>query len=137
MQTNKFKEQHQDLLQVVGEIAAHIQANTVADNAPAIASNLAKLSGKIGIHLAMEDKSLYPKMIDSGNPTAAQKAQQFQGEMGGLAEAFTTYKTKWMSPSKIAEDAATFAKETQDIVKALGDRIKREESELYPLAETV
>lgn len=137
MQTDKFKTQHQDMLQVVGDIAKHIQANTVPDNAAEIASNLAKLSGKIGIHLAMEDKSLYPRMIESGNPEAAQKAQQFQSEMGGLAEAFTTYKTKWVSPSKIAEDAATFAQETQGIVKALGDRIKREESELYPLAERV
>ncbi len=60
--------------------------------------------------------------------------KHFMDEMGGLAEAFGAYCAQWNRPKAIDGDPAGFAAETKSIVDALGQRITRENTQLYPLA---
>ena len=132
--TDSFRAQHKKALELVGLIQADLDPNKLGKDAQGIVMNLAKLAGTINLHLSMEDQSLYPAMISSKNPQVKQAAEKFIKEMSGIAQAFTSYYKKWNAQT-IQGTPDAFIKETKGIFTALGDRIRREEAELYPLAD--
>jgi hemerythrin-like domain-containing protein len=97
---------------------------------------LSSLAGKLGVHLAMEDKALYPRLAEDGAPPDAALAAAFMQEMGGLGAAFAAYNRNWPAPA-IAADPAGFARETRAVFAALARRIERENRQLYPIADRV
>jgi Hemerythrin HHE cation binding domain len=129
--TDKFRQQHDEILATVGELNDQIKAKAEAQVLRGVLSNLA---GKLNFHLAMEDKALYPRIMKDGKAQAL--ATKFRDEMGGLGDAFTAYSNKWQA-SAIRNDPAGFAAETRKVFTALGKRIARENAELYPLADQV
>jgi hypothetical protein len=95
---------------------------------------LSTLAGKVNFHLAMEDKALYPRLLQRRGTRAETLAGRFMKEMGGLAQVFTDYNSKWQV-SAIRADLPGFANETRKVFGALSHRIARETSELYPVAD--
>ena len=87
-------------------------------------------------HLKCEDWALYPRLQTKGEPVLAELAARFVDEMGHIAEAFEAYDSYW-TQLRVEADWPGFCAETRAILTALGDRISREESELYPVAETL
>ena len=85
-------------------------------------------------HLKLEDWALYPRLINSGDPAAADLGREFEQEMGGLAPAFVAYSNKWSAPS-IEADWTGYCAETRTILDALMHRVTRENRELLPLLE--
>ena len=136
--TSNYRQQHRELLEVVGEIQKLLTtdklANGGADNARSL---LATLSGKLSVHLAMEDRNLYPAMQGAADTKVSDAATRFSGEMGSLAGAFKDYTRRWPTAAVIVKDADKFVDETKQVFSALGKRVEQEESVLYPLAETV
>jgi hypothetical protein len=82
----------------------------------------------------MEDKALYPRLVQVNVENSRGLAEAFQQEMGGLAATFATYNQKWQI-NAIAADPAGFSRDTHAVFAAIGRRIARENSELYPLAD--
>ena len=80
----------------------------------------------------MEDRYLYPAMIAQAGP-ATRVAERFRREMGGLAKQFTAYLRRW-TDQDIARQWEVFRDDTQRLLNALTDRIRRENEELYPKA---
>jgi len=132
--TDNFKRQHQELLGLVGELAAKVKADP--GDAKGLRTLLSALSGKLTVHLAMEDKALYPRLLQVDADNSRGLARAFQQEMGGLADSFAQFNQKWQTGA-IAADPGGFARATQDLASALGRRIARENAELYPLADRV
>ncbi|MCC6213435.1 MAG: hemerythrin domain-containing protein [Polyangiaceae bacterium] len=132
--TDAFRDQHKKALEVVKAIQARLDPAKLQVDAQPVASDLAKLSGALQVHLAMEDKSLYPDLMKSRDPAAKKAAEDFSREMGGIAAAFGAYAKKWNALT-IRSNAQDFVRETRSIFDALGKRIGREERELYPLAD--
>lgn len=132
--TDSLREQHKKALEIVSAIQADLNPTKLAQDAQAISANLSKLSGTIGVHLAMEDKSLYPAMMGSANAEVKKAADKFSKEMGNIGAVFGAYTKKW-NAGTIKSDPNAFITETKQIISVLGDRIKREEAELYPLAD--
>jgi hypothetical protein len=130
--TDKFRAQHEEILAMAGDITEKLKANADAAEVRKILSNLA---GKVNFHLAMEDKALYPRLMKQKDSDAPATAARFLKEMGGLAEVFTNYNTKWQV-SAIRSDTPGFANETRKVLGALAHRIARENAELYPLADS-
>ena len=130
--TDKFRQQHDEILEMVGELNTKLKARGDAQDLRGALSNLA---GKLNFHLAMEDKALYPRLMKL-DAQASKMAGRFMEEMGGLAEVFSTYNAKWQV-SAIRSDPEGFAAETRKVFTALGKRIARENAELYPLADKI
>ncbi|HEX2544178.1 MAG TPA: hemerythrin domain-containing protein [Ramlibacter sp.] len=130
--TDKFRTQHDEILQLAGEITEQLKRKDM--DAAVVRKQLSNLAGKVNFHLAMEDKALYPRLIERKGTRAETTATKFQTEMGGLAQVFTEYNNKWQL-SAIRADAAGFGNETRKVFGALAHRIARETSELYPLAD--
>jgi len=87
-------------------------------------------------HLKLEDWSLYPRLIECGDPALSGIARRFKDEMGGLAPAFLAYCDEW-NASTIPSDWPGYCTATRVILDALNNRLTRENRELLPLLERV
>lgn len=79
----------------------------------------------------MEDKYLYPGLQKSDDERVKKLAEDYQKEMGNLAEKFVVYKDKYNTKQKIVQNLSTLKKETTNILLVIEKRIYREEKELY------
>ncbi len=137
MKVDNFKTQHKEIAEIVGKIEQMLDPATVAAKSDDIRAQLISLSGKLSVHLAMEDKVLYPAMLGSSNDKAKKTAETFAKEMGTIGGVFKAYMEKWKNGATIKDGAAAFITETKGVFSALKDRVVREERDLYTLAETV
>lgn len=129
--SDKFRAQHDEILAMAGEITVKLKGKPDAAEIRKLLSNLA---GKVNFHLAMEDKALYPRLMQVKGSDAQVTATKFQNEMGGLAEVFSNYNNKWQV-SAIRSDFEGFTEQTRKVLGALAHRISRENADLYPLAD--
>lgn len=135
--TENYREHHRDIRLIISDIKHSLSSDNIDNDPENIALHTRKLFGKFGTHLAIEDKAFYPKAINHPNTKLSKLARQFQDEMGGLGEAFHTYKQKWPGPIAISKNPNGFVKETQEIIFLLEKRLEREEGELYELYDQV
>ncbi len=135
MNTQKYQDQHQDLLAMAGALDALLVQGTLEKEGGPARHLLGELAGKLTVHLAMEDKVLYPTLLNSGRKEASDLAQRYMDEMGGIKQAFTAYLAAWPSAGAIQKDAAGFIAQSKGIIAAVGKRIAAEEKHLYPAAE--
>lgn len=134
MDMANFYGHHTDVLALAGAIERQLDPARVAADPAKVSAEVVRLFGKFSIHLAIEDKALYPRLAQDANPDLRRMAQRFQEEMGGLTQGFEAYRKAWPGPLAIAKDPARFIAETRDILDRLKKRIGRENAELYPLA---
>jgi hemerythrin-like domain-containing protein len=135
MDMRNFYDHHSDVLSLAMAVERRLDPVGVAADAAPVAADLVRLFGKFSVHLAVEDKSLYPRLTRDGDPTLRGLATRFQDEMGGLTQRFEAYRKRWPGPLAIAKDPQGFVAETKAILDQLKNRISRENAELYPLAE--
>lgn len=133
--TTIFRTQHDDLVKIVQQISAQLKPELVTANAAGIAKLFTQLAGKITVHLAMEDESLYPKMIKHANPNIANTAKKFMTEMGTIKTAFTGFMKKWGSETAMKGNPTAFITETQGLFGVLAKRIEKENNELYKMMD--
>lgn len=131
---DRFHRDHADLLSSIGNLRELVQGG-VQTQAEAIVRLLITMSAAIKLHLAAEDRMLYPALARAEQSEAAQVGRQFRQEMGGLAAAYAAFVSRWNAPAKLAADPQGFRDEANAVFKALHQRIQREGRELYPLAE--
>jgi hypothetical protein len=130
--TDKFRNQHDEILAIAGEITDQLKKKDA--DAAVVRKLLSNMAGKLNFHLAMEDKALYPRLMQQKDTRSNAMAAKFLKEMGGLGQAFGAYNDKWQV-SAIRADMPGFAEATRKVFGALAHRISRENSELYPLAD--
>ena len=93
-----------------------------------------RLNHVLMVHLAKEDNLLYPQLKSSTIPATRMLATRFADEMGGLAATYLAYSTRWTVVA-VEADWAGFAADTRTVMRALRQRILREERELYPMLD--
>ena len=133
--TDSFRKQHQDIGIVVKAISAKLNPTKVAADPQGMRALLSQLMGKLNVHLAMEDKALYPDMLKALDANVAATTKRFMSEMGGIAAAAKKYSDGYLSPQAIAANPRDFIRDTNSVFSALSVRIKKEETELYPMAD--
>jgi hemerythrin-like domain-containing protein len=136
MNIDKFKREHVDLLEAVTALRELVRLG-VHEHADAILKQLFAMSSVIKLHLAAEDRVLYPALSSAADPRIAQTGKQFQEEMGGVAGSYAAFVARWNLTGKITADPQGFRDDANMIFKALHQRVQRENRELYPLAEFV
>lgn len=131
--TQIYRQHHADVRALVSRIEGLLNLHQIESNAAPIAQVVRDLFGKFGIHLAMEDANLYPRLSQHADPALRDVAQRFQKEMGGLKDRFDRYRQTWPGPLAISANPSTFVEETHQVLSALKQRIGREEDGLYDL----
>jgi hypothetical protein len=129
--TQVYREQHADLLSMATKLKPLLDANKLKQDASAARGMLSNLAGKLTVHLAMEDKSLYPDLLANNDPAVKAKAKKFVTEMGGIKETFKAYLGRYPSSEAISKMPAEFVKDTSEILGVLAKRINAEDTDLY------
>lgn len=81
---SRYREQHAALVKGIGAIQRLAGPAELSTRAPELLRLLMELAGQLKLHLALEDESLYPKLVKATDPKTAESARRFQREMGGL-----------------------------------------------------
>ena len=132
---NNFKRQHREIRELADKISMILNQDLLVQDPMEVRNLLSTLSGKLMMHLAMEDQFLYPNLMESNDSQIQTTAARFSTEMGDLVKVFKDYSEKWLTPSSIKANPDTFIKDSHDIFQALLRRIEREDRELYPLVD--
>lgn len=134
MKVHHFQHDHR---QIKGDLEAlRTFAHTgIREHATEIAERLLAMSAHIKIHLASEDRTLYPAVAACGDAAVAAMGERYRAEMGGLAEAFRQFVGRWRVADRVAADPEGFRDAANRVLKALHERLHREESEFFPAVE--
>ena len=133
--TANFMQQHEDILRIAKEMSKLLDPNILGKDAQPVRSLLSTLSVKLKIHLASEDRSLYPELLNHKDANVKATTKKFMDEMGGISAVFVKYTEKWVSADTIQKNPNDFIKETEGLFSALAKRIEKENRELYPLVD--
>lgn len=135
--TKMFRDQHDDLLKAASKLKAELNADKLGRDAVPAKSALAQLLGKLSVHLAMEDKSLYPQLLKHSDQRVQTTASRFVSEMGAIGKVLGDYQKAWPSDAAIQQNPRGFVQQTGTILEALGRRIEKENSELYKMVDSL
>lgn len=133
--TASYRQHHEELRAIAARIDRVLDRDGLTATADEAAAVVRELFGKFSVHLAIEDKSLYPRAKAAGDARLHAVASRFESEMGDLGQRFDAYRQSWPGPLAIGRDPARFAQETRAVLTALRERVAREETELYDLID--
>ena len=120
--------EHLQLASVAADLLHHAEARPI--DPASVATARWSLRRQLLAHLATEDRLLYPMLRRSPDRTTAELAERFATELGGLADTFKDYMLGW-TPERMQRDPDGFERDTHALFERLGERIRREEAELY------
>jgi hypothetical protein len=133
--SDRFRRQHEEILQLALEIEAALQAPTFPANARDVRRMLARLKGKLVVHSSMENEALYPRLFEHPDAAIRALAQDLFQELGGIYDMLVAHHDKWTSVELIEADPNAYVRHTQEVFAKLKLRVDRENNELYPLAD--
>ena len=134
MNIDKFKHQHVDILGNIAALRRLAQAG-VAHNATEIARLIVGMSSTIKLHLAVEDQALYPALQRGHNPELARLGQQYQRDMGPIAQAYEAFARRWNLPESVRRDEQGFRDDANRVLRTVHERMQRENRDFYPRIE--
>lgn len=133
--TDRYRQQHSEIMRLATDLGKKLVPSQLAVGASDARRLLSELSGKFIVHLAAEDMLLYPMMLKCKDASAQALAKRFAVDMQPMAQAFKDYAVRWNAAAEIQKNPEGFTNETRGIIKALSERIRKENTELYPLAD--
>lgn len=135
MNTHRYREQHQGILDAIETINGKLNPEEILNNAREIRLLISRLFGKLKFHLSIEDKVIYPILLNHDDSNIANTAEKFFNEMGDIIEIINLYDKKWSNEHKIKENAGAFIHDTRKILEKLVLRTEIEYNELYNLVD--
>ena len=132
--TDNFRRQHVELLELMSSVEHLLDPAKLATEAPQIRHSLSALFGKLAVHLAAEDGSLYPRCQKHADPQVRAIATKFAREMESAKPTVEAFAHKWTDHEIIAK-GAEFCSHAKHLFGILRDRIAREDKDFYPLVD--
>jgi hypothetical protein len=130
-----FRQQHQELMQLTREVVPLLDAERLARECTEARLKLSTWARKLRVHLTLEERTLYPRLMTHDDPQVVKKATRVQQEMSTLSDQLTVYCRDWLAEeSMIREGPVTFVEQT----KAMFDQMTKRfhfEHDLYLLAD--
>jgi len=136
MNIDKFKQQHVDILEGIASLRRLALAG-VARNAAEIAQGIVAMSATIKLHLAVEDRALYPAVARSADAELARKGREFQEEMDAIAAAYEGFAKRWNNARNLELDERGFRDDANTVLRRVHERMQRENRDLYPRIEAM
>jgi len=107
----------------------------IADRAEEIAQRVITVSSVIKLHLAAEDRALYPAVLAGSDRALASLAQKFQDEMVSIAQTYIGFSRRWNTATQVRTDPEGFRADANRVLKLVFERMQRENREFYPAIE--
>lgn len=135
--TQRYRAQHAQIVALVSQIWALLEDADLSKKTADIRNLISSLVGKLSIHLAMEDKSLYPKLMSHDNLEVRGLSKRYSEEMGSLGDDFTKFNRRWLTAAMIEQDPVNFVGELKLILTSLQTRIEKENNGLFKLVDNL
>ncbi|MFH1811337.1 MAG: hemerythrin domain-containing protein [Pseudomonadota bacterium] len=129
-----LRQQHDELMVLLLEYSRLLSERDVAQSSMELRGLITRIAGKLKIHYAMEDHSLYQPLLAHPDAAIRALARSFQAEVGHLAAAFQGFLDRWPSSVAIRADVDGFRADSEEVISSVVYRILRENEELYPPA---
>lgn len=136
MNIDKFKQQHVDILQGIASLRRMAHAG-VARNAAEIARGIVAMSATIKLHLAVEDRAMYPALARSADADLARTGRAFQEEMDAIAQSYEAFARRWNNARSLERDEDGFRADANSVLRRVHERMQRENRDLYPRIEAL
>lgn len=133
--TDNLRKQHVDILSLARQINGLLSDSLDEEAAAAIRPLLSKLTGLVQLHLAIEDRSLYPALAGHPDPQVRALSKRYSDEMEGIAAVFGDYVKHWQTTTRMRGDPEGFSAASKAVFNALSKRMHYEHKELYPLLD--
>jgi iron-sulfur cluster repair protein YtfE (RIC family) len=134
MNIDKFKLQHVEILNCIAALRSLVKSG-IHDHAAEISQAIIAMSSTIKLHLAVEDKILYPALEGTNNVALARMGKRFQDEMTSIASSYLAFARRWNTPSTVSQNPEGFRTDANSVLKVLYDRMRREDTDFYPAVE--
>ena len=134
MNIDKFKHQHVEIISYISILRA-LTKSGIRENATEIARSIVSMSSTIRLHLAVEDKVLYPALQNADDAALASMGRQYQDEMTSIAAAYHDFARRWNTAATVSQNPEGFRSDANNVLKVLHDRMRRENTDFYPLIE--
>jgi hypothetical protein len=130
---DNLSRQHRELVRTATEMFGWLDAAKLRERGAGDAFRaLSSLSGILKVHLAMEDRSLYPGLVQHKDLQLRTLAQRFLDERCMIQERYDGYRGRWTSAAAIERDAEAFIEETRQVLGMLWNRMKMEDDVFHP-----
>lgn len=136
MNIDKFKHQHTDILDCIAALRQASRAG-IRENAEEITRLIIAMSSVIKLHLAVEDRLLYPALRAGNNAVLARMGQKFQDEMQAIASAYLGFAARWNQAVNVARDPEGFRLDANTVLKTVHARMQKENRDFYPAIEAL
>ncbi|HHV10097.1 MAG TPA: hemerythrin domain-containing protein [Clostridiales bacterium] len=130
---NILNQQHGRIKEELNYLEAETKKGDKSMNTSELVLHINRLAGQLRIHLLEEDKFLYPNLLNCHDEEIRKLAHQYMKEMGDLTNQYTSFKNNYNTVNKIIGNESKFLSEVKIIMKALKDRIAKEDNNLYYL----
>lgn len=134
MNIDKFKHQHTEILSCISRLRT-LSRSGVSKNAEAISALIVSMSSIIRLHLAVEDKTLYPAIRHVADASLAAMGKRFQDAMGPIASTYLAFARRWNTPASLSGNPEGFRSDANVVLKTLYERMCKEDAEFYPAIE--
>lgn len=134
MDIERFKSQHVEILSRIDALRKLVHAG-IESNVDAIAQQIKDLGTVVKLHLAIEDRILYPAVRQSPDAAISAMGNAYQNEMQGIANEYIRFTSKWSDPKQLAADPESFRAAANHVLKNVYQRMQRENHEFYPAIE--
>jgi len=81
------------------------------------------------------DAALYPALQRGRNPELARMGQQYQRDMGPIAQAYEAFARRWNLPESVRRDEQGFRDDANRVLRMVHERMQRENRDFYPRIE--
>ncbi|HXC18069.1 MAG TPA: hemerythrin domain-containing protein [Holophagaceae bacterium] len=129
--TRLYRDQHEELSSLIAELR-----NQLGDPPRGAAfAAFRAFAEKLKVHLTLEDRNLYPRLLAHENEQVRLTAQIYQAEMGNIGRDFEVLESRWDSQEQAERDFSAFSREVRNLLDRVDHRIAREDHGLYALVD--
>lgn len=133
--TTTYRQHQAELASIITSLSELTSRQDAMSHVLDIVAMLNRLSAKVTDVLTLEDKVLFPRLLNHPDPQVREAAQRVLDEAGHLQPVFDDYFAIWSSPPAIVSRFPAFARETRMLLKRMKDRCRQEDEELFPLVD--
>src|SRR5581483_5456470 len=112
--TALLRQQHAELLALAGRISSLLAAGFDAHD---LRSLVSLLVARLRVHLAIEDRVLYPQLAEHRDPAVRQLASALAAEVGDLWARVEQYRDRWPHCPAVDGNRNAFAEETRAVLE--------------------
>ena len=133
--TQTFRRQHGELQRIAAELTK--LALVPGTPAESIRATLGRFVGKLRVHARMETDALYPRLMTHEDAEIRRRSERLHAELGPLYGLVDEFVERWGTAEAIDQRRIRFRIDLARMLAKLGWRMRRENEELYPMADAL